>query len=68
MEVKQCQKIPCIAKENAFTGRYGKGKKGRRSPQYSPIYAPTPNAMILAKTIKSAAANAENNFQMTRQT
>ncbi len=28
-------------------------------------FAPTPNARILAKTIKSAAANAENNFQMT---
>jgi large subunit ribosomal protein L22 len=28
-------------------------------------FAPTPNARILAKTIKSAVANAENNFQMT---
>ena len=28
-------------------------------------FAPTPNASIVAKTIKSAAANAENNFQMT---
>jgi large subunit ribosomal protein L22 len=28
-------------------------------------FAPTPNAQILLKTIKSAAANAENNFQMT---
>src|SRR5512135_1959510 len=28
-------------------------------------FAPTPNARIVAKTIKSAAANAENNFQMT---
>ena len=28
-------------------------------------FAPTPNAIIVAKTIKSAAANAENNFQMT---
>jgi large subunit ribosomal protein L22 len=28
-------------------------------------FAPTPNAVILAKTIKSAAANAENNFQMS---
>ena len=28
-------------------------------------FAPTPNAKIVAKTIKSAAANAENNFQMT---
>jgi large subunit ribosomal protein L22 len=28
-------------------------------------FAPTPNAKVLAKTIKSAAANAENNFQMT---
>lgn len=28
-------------------------------------FAPTPNARLLAKTIKSAAANAENNFQMT---
>lgn len=28
-------------------------------------FAPTPNARILAKTIKSAAANAENNFQLT---
>ncbi len=28
-------------------------------------FAPTPNAEILAKTIKSAAANAENNYQMT---
>ena len=28
-------------------------------------FAPTPNAEIVAKTIKSAAANAENNFQMT---
>jgi large subunit ribosomal protein L22 len=28
-------------------------------------FAPTPNAVIVAKTIKSAAANAENNFQMT---
>jgi large subunit ribosomal protein L22 len=28
-------------------------------------FAPTPNAAVVAKTIKSAAANAENNFQMT---
>jgi large subunit ribosomal protein L22 len=28
-------------------------------------FAPTPNALIVAKTIKSAAANAENNYQMT---
>jgi len=28
-------------------------------------FAPTPNAVIVAKTIKSASANAENNFQMT---
>jgi large subunit ribosomal protein L22 len=28
-------------------------------------FVPTPNAVIVAKTIKSAAANAENNFQMT---
>jgi len=28
-------------------------------------FTPTPNAKIVAKTIKSAAANAENNFQMT---
>jgi large subunit ribosomal protein L22 len=28
-------------------------------------FAPTPNAKIIAKTIKSAAANAENNYQMT---
>jgi large subunit ribosomal protein L22 len=28
-------------------------------------FAPTPNAVVLAKTIKAAAANAENNYQMT---
>jgi large subunit ribosomal protein L22 len=28
-------------------------------------FAPTPNAKIVIKTIKSASANAENNFQMT---
>jgi large subunit ribosomal protein L22 len=28
-------------------------------------FAPTPNALIVLKTIKSAAANAENNYQMT---
>jgi large subunit ribosomal protein L22 len=28
-------------------------------------FAPTPNARIVAKTIRSASANAENNFQMT---
>lgn len=28
-------------------------------------FAPTPNAIIVLKTIKSAIANAENNFQMT---
>ena len=28
-------------------------------------FAPTPNAVVVAKTIKSAASNAENNFQMT---
>jgi large subunit ribosomal protein L22 len=28
-------------------------------------FAPTPNARIVAKTIKSAAANAENNYQLT---
>ncbi len=28
-------------------------------------FTPTPNARIVAKTIKSAAANAENNYQMT---
>ncbi len=28
-------------------------------------FTPTPNARIVAKTIKSAAASAENNYQMT---
>lgn len=28
-------------------------------------FAPTSNARIVAKTVKSAAANAENNFQMS---
>ena len=28
-------------------------------------FTPTPNARLVAKTIKSAAANAENNYQMT---
>lgn len=28
-------------------------------------FTPTPNAQIVAKTIKSAAANAENNFQLS---
>ena len=28
-------------------------------------FAPTPNARVVAKTIKSAAANAENNYQLT---
>jgi large subunit ribosomal protein L22 len=28
-------------------------------------FAPTPHARIVAKAIKSAAANAENNYQMT---
>ncbi|MDP2916837.1 MAG: 50S ribosomal protein L22 [Dehalococcoidia bacterium] len=28
-------------------------------------FTPTPNARFVAKVIKSAAANAENNFQMT---
>ncbi len=28
-------------------------------------YAPTPTARIVAKVVKSAAANAENNFQMS---
>jgi large subunit ribosomal protein L22 len=28
-------------------------------------FAPTPNARFVAKAIKSAASNAENNFQMT---
>ena len=28
-------------------------------------FAPTPTAKVVAKAIKSAAANAENNFQMT---
>ena len=27
-------------------------------------FTPTPNSRIIAKTVKSAAANAENNFQM----
>ena len=27
-------------------------------------FAPTPNSRLVAKTVKSAAANAENNFQM----
>ena len=27
-------------------------------------YTPTPKAKLIAKTVKSAAANAENNFQM----
>ena len=27
-------------------------------------FTPTPNSRIVAKTVKSAAANAENNFQM----
>ena len=28
-------------------------------------FAPTPKARLVAKTVKSAAANAENNFQMS---
>ena len=28
-------------------------------------FAPTPNARVVAKAVKSAAANAENNFQMS---
>jgi large subunit ribosomal protein L22 len=28
-------------------------------------FAPTPNARVVAKTIQSAAANAENNYQLT---
>ena len=28
-------------------------------------YTPTPTARLVAKTVKSAAANAENNFQMS---
>ncbi len=28
-------------------------------------FAPTPTARVVAKVVKSAAANAENNFQMT---
>lgn len=28
-------------------------------------FAPTPNARVVAKVVKSAAANAENNFQMS---
>ena len=28
-------------------------------------FTPTPNARVIAKGVKSAAANAENNFQMT---
>ena len=28
-------------------------------------FTPTPKALVLAKVVKSAAANAENNFQMT---
>jgi large subunit ribosomal protein L22 len=41
--------------------------KGKRVDEALNIlkFAPTPNARIVAKTIKSAAANAENNFQMT---
>ena len=30
-------------------------------------FAPTPKAQIVAKVVKSAAANAENNFQMSPQ-
>lgn len=41
--------------------------KGKRVDEALNIlkFAPTPNARIIARTIKSAAANAENNFQMT---
>jgi len=28
-------------------------------------FTPTPNALVVAKAVKSAAANAENNFQMS---
>jgi len=28
-------------------------------------FTPSPNARVVAKTVKSAAANAENNYQMT---
>ena len=28
-------------------------------------FAPTPNSQVVAKAVKSAAANAENNFQMS---
>ena len=41
--------------------------KGKKVDEAMDIlrFAPTPNARIVAKTIKSAAANAENNYQMT---
>ncbi len=41
--------------------------KGKRVEEALNIlrFAPTPNARIVAKTIKSAAANAENNYQLT---
>ena len=41
--------------------------KGKRVDEALNIlrFAPTPNARIVAKTIKSAAANAENNYQLT---
>jgi len=29
-------------------------------------FAPSPNARVVAKVVKSAAANAENNYQLTR--
>jgi large subunit ribosomal protein L22 len=41
--------------------------RGKRAEEALDIlkYAPTPNAKAVAKTIKSAIANAENNYQMT---
>ena len=64
-------KVKAIAKDTGISPRKVRllvdMVRGKKVEQALTIlkFAPTPTASIVAKVVKSAAANAENNFQMS---
>lgn len=63
--------VKAIARDTGISARkmrlIGELVRGKRVGEALDIlkFAPTPNAGIMAKIVKSAAANAENNYQLS---
>ena len=66
MEVKAIAKYVGISPQKlGLVARMVRGKKVDEALTLL-RFAPSPNARVVAKVVKSAAANAENNYQLTR--